>query len=247
MIGIESVDGVAIARLEHGKVNVMDLEFCQEIAKVLPTLAGERAVVLTGAGRAFSAGVDLKRMLDGGAEYVAAFLPALSDAFQAVFDLPNPVVAAVNGHAIAGGAILAAAADHRLMSAGTIGVPEIFVGVPFPASPYEIVNWALGPVAGRRAILTGAVHGPDQAVAHGLADETSTPESLLDTALARASVLASVSPDTFAHTKRQLRAEASARIAAARATGEPEVLALWTAAATDGRIHAYMEKAIGAR
>ena len=242
MIDIESVDGIAVARLNHGKVNAMDLEFCQEIAKVLPSLAGERAVVLTGAGRAFSAGVDLKRIVDGGASYVAEFLPALSDAFQAVFELPNPVVAAVNGHAIAGGCVLASAADHRVMSGGTIGIPEIFVGVAFPSSPYEIMNWAIGPVAARRAILTGALHDPGSALAHGLVDETTAPEDLLDKALAKAVALAEIAPDVFAFTKRQVRADAQARITAARATGEPAALALWTAAATDGRLRAYMER-----
>jgi enoyl-CoA hydratase len=87
---------------------------------------GHRAAVLTGHGPIFSAGVDLLRLRDGGPGYLEEFLPALSDAFLAVFRCPLPVVAAVNGHAVAGGCILVSACDRRVMNAdhGRIGVTE---------------------------------------------------------------------------------------------------------------------------
>ena len=66
----------------------------------------------------FSAGVDLLRVVDGGAAYVRTFLPAFRRVFETLFDYPKPVVAAVNGHAIAGGCVLACAADYRVMAAG---------------------------------------------------------------------------------------------------------------------------------
>src|SRR5439155_1274578 len=92
-------------------------------------------LVLVGTGSAFSAGVDLFRILDGGDDYVARFIPALSGAFDDLFAYRRPVVAAVNGHAIAGGCVIAACADYRLMAEGRgrIGVPEQLVGVAFPA------------------------------------------------------------------------------------------------------------------
>ncbi|MGN9847571.1 enoyl-CoA hydratase/isomerase family protein [Nonomuraea sp. H19] len=115
MIAVDVMDGIGVVRLAHGKVNALDLELCRTIEQTMRDLDDERgpvrAVVVTGAGRVFSAGVDLKRVVDGGAAYVAEFLPALSGAFRSVFDLGKPVVAAVNGHAIAGGCVLAAACD----------------------------------------------------------------------------------------------------------------------------------------
>src|SRR4051812_6094777 len=126
-------------------------------------LTSAGAIVLTGAGRAFSAGVDLRRIVEGGVPYAEEFLPALSDAFLAVFDCPRPVVAAINGHALAGGCVIAAAADLRLMSGGTIGLTELLVGVQFPTVPLEIARHAFGPRAARLA-LTAEPYDADQAL-----------------------------------------------------------------------------------
>ena len=100
--------------------------------------------MITGAGRCFSAGVDLPAIVNGGAEYTDRFMTALSAAFLAVFDHPAPVVAAINGHAIAGGCVFAMAADIRLMSAGTIGLTELAVGAMFPMAAIEICRYAMG-------------------------------------------------------------------------------------------------------
>jgi enoyl-CoA hydratase len=82
---------VAILRMAHGPVNAMDLELCEAASRQLRGLAADpaQAVVLTGAGRAFSAGVDLRRYLEEGPSYVERFLPALAELFSAAFDLPS--------------------------------------------------------------------------------------------------------------------------------------------------------------
>ncbi|WP_431896551.1 enoyl-CoA hydratase/isomerase family protein [Nonomuraea sp. bgisy101] len=249
MIEVDVVDGIAVVRLAHGKVNALDLELCRAIERTMRDLDSReglvRAVVVTGAGRAFSAGVDLKRVVDGGAAYVAEFLPALSGAFRSVFDLGKPVVAAVNGHAIAGGCVLAAACDHRIMASGTgrIGVPELRVGVPFPYTALEIMRFALGPVGARHAIFDGANHEPEAALALGLIDELSDPETLLDQAVAVARRMATdIAADAFRYTKAQLRHEVNERL---DRVAEPETVRLWTTAATDGRIRAFMDRTVG--
>ena len=154
----------------------MDAELLDALTAAVT--ATDRALLITGAGSSFSAGVDLRRILDGGPDYAADFLTALSRMFRAVFDHPRPTVAAVNGHAIAGGCVLALACDIRLMSAGRIGLAELAVGVPFPVAALEIVRHALGPRAGR--VLLGAdTVGPEQALALGLVDEVTGPDDLL--------------------------------------------------------------------
>ena len=148
MLETEDRSGVTVLRLKHGKVNALDTELLRAITAAFQDLDPTAAVVLTGHGSAFSAGVDLKRIVDGGQPYVREFLPALTETFLAVFNHPGPVVAAVNGHAIAGGCVLAAACDARLMSGGRIGLAELSVGVPFPTVALEIMRHAVGPAVG---------------------------------------------------------------------------------------------------
>ncbi|HVK25996.1 MAG TPA: enoyl-CoA hydratase/isomerase family protein [Actinokineospora sp.] len=239
MIFVEPHGDLAVLRLDHGKVNALDLELCDAVSRTIVALEAD-AVVLAGASRAFSAGVDLRRVVDGGADYVAAFLPALSKAFLAVFDCPRPVVAAIGGPAIAGGAVLAAAADHRVVSGGGIGLTELLVGVPFPVVALEILRHVTGRHA-TRLVDTGVVLEPAEALLVGLADEVVAPDDLLPAALARASELAKIPAAAFALTKEQLHRPARTRIEAARAVDDPRVTALWQAPSALAAIESYLD------
>ena len=122
--------------------------------------------MLTGQGKMFSAGVDLIKLRQGGADYIRKFLPSLHKLYEAVFFHPKPVVAAVNGHAIAGGCVLAACADRRIMARGLgrIGVTELLVGVPFPALAFEIVRPAVPPRYLAEVTYSGATYEADAAL-----------------------------------------------------------------------------------
>jgi len=244
VIAVDHHDGVAVVRFEHGKVNVLDLELLQALTATLGELHDADAIVLTGAGRAFSAGVDLKRLLDGGPDDVEEFLLALDAGLIALYDYPRPSVAAVNGHAIAGGCILVQACDYRLMSGGTIGVPELKVGVPFPTAPFEMLRTAVGPRT-TALVLTGRTVGPEEAVELGLVDEAVDAEQLLDRALEQAVALARIPATTFAHTREQLRGETRRRIAAAR-EADKETRALWHTEEIRGAVRGYLD-ALAAR
>jgi len=240
VIAVDHQDGIAVVRLEHGKVNVLDLELLEAIAATLRTLADADALVLTGAGRAFSAGVDLKRLLESSAGEVEAFLLALDDALLTLYDFPRPTVAAVNGHAIAGGCILTQCCDYRIMSAGTIGAAELRVGVPFPTAPLEIFRSAVGARAAE-LVLTGRTVGPEEALAIGMLDAVAEPDELLDTALERAAQLARIPRSTFAHTREQLRGETRRRIAAG-ADADRRTRALWHSDEIRGAVRGYLEQ-----
>src|SRR3954454_2620914 len=110
-VRIEKADQVAVLRIDHGRANALDTELCLELVERLGEVefSEHRAVVLTGHGGLFCSGVDLRRVQGGGAAYLRRFLPPLSDAFLALFGFPGPTIAAINGPAIAGGAVLAAA------------------------------------------------------------------------------------------------------------------------------------------
>jgi enoyl-CoA hydratase len=239
VIDIEYRDRVALVTLNHGKVNALDLELLRAVSDTFRAgLSEAGAVVLTGAGRAFSAGVDLRRIVDGGAAYTREFLPALVDAFLAVFDCPKPVVAAINGHAIAGGCVFAAACDLRLMSGGTIGLTELRVGVPFPVSALEIVGNATG--AAQVMALTGRTVDVDHALSIGLVHERVEPDRLLDEAVAQAGSLAAITPEVYAFTKRQLHKTARDRIDARAPIEDADVLRRWSSAEAHAEIGAYL-------
>ena len=238
MIAVDHHDGVAVVRLEHGKVNVLDLDLLRALSTTLAGLHEADAIVLTGAGRAFSAGVDLKRLLDGGPDEMEEFLLGLDEGLLALYDYPRPAVAAVNGHAIAGGCILVQACDYRIMSGGTIGVAELKVGVPFPTAPFEILRNAVGQRTAA-LVLTGRTVGPEEALALGLVDETEAPEHLLDRALDRARMLARIPASTFAHTREQLRGEARRRIEAGR-EADRATRALWNSDEIRDAVRGYL-------
>lgn len=239
MLAVEKRSGVTVVRLAHGKVNALDLELLQEISGVMRGLDPNGAVVVTGSGTVFSAGVDLRRIVAGGRPYVREYLPALSEAFLAIFDHPGPVVAAVDGHAIAGGCIIAAACDVRLMSGGTIGLAELSVGVPFPSAAMEILRHALGPAAGL-LVLTAGLLDPAQAQSIGLVHEVTGPDVLLDSAVHRAEQMAQVPAEVFEFSKRQLQQPARARLAG-REGDDEAVLAMWSSDRTREAIAQYLE------
>jgi len=249
MIEITEHDGIAIVTLVHGKANALDTEFCAAIIKAFAKLqrSPARAVVLTGRGGIFSAGVDLIRARDGGARYVRKFLPVLNKMFDAVFHFPKPVVAAISGHAIAGGCVLACCADRRLMAqeAGRIGTTELLVGLPFPALAFEVMRFVAAPQHFPALIYSGATFPPDEAHGLGLIDEVIEPRALLDRAIADARTFANLSPQAFAVTKRQLRIDITDRMKKHGRRIDTEVTKIWASPKATETIGNYVAKTLG--
>jgi enoyl-CoA hydratase len=236
---------IAILRMAHGKANTLDLELLEGIAAELDAVEREapRALVLSAGGTIFSAGVDLFRIVDGGAAYVDRFVPALERALARLFTFPLPVVAAVNGHAVAGGCILALACDYRILARGKgrIGIPEQRVGVPFPTWALEIVRFAVSPSEVQAMMHLGRTYLPDEALARGLAEEAAEPAELLERAVAVAADLGAIAPETFRLTKRQLRRTVEERVERGAAF-DAEILAAWKSPATHEVIRDYLAR-----
>ena len=246
MIHRENHDGIAVLRIEHGKANTLDLELCNALVEAFEDAGEARAVVLTGTGRIFSAGVDLFRVLEGGTSYIDAFVPAMCRAFERIFVHPAPVVAAANGHAIAGGCLLVAASDQRLMVQGSarIGIPELQVGVPFPPIALEIMRFATPPQHFQSIVCRAETYEPAAALGLGLLDEVVEIGELLDHALAGAERLASVHRESFAITKREIRRPVVARVRALEQTVAREVHERWLEPGTLERIRDYLDRTI---
>jgi enoyl-CoA hydratase len=248
MIDIKSQAGIAVLTLMHGKANALDIELCEALAARFMELRGSdaKAVLLTGQGKIFSAGVDLKRLSEGGADYIRKLLPVLHKLYDTVFYHPKPVVAAINGHAIAGGCVLACCADRRIMAreGGRIGVTESLVGVPFPALAFEILRFAVPPRHLPEFTLSGATYATDAALQRGWIDEIAKPGELIEDAIAVAQELALLSPAAFAQTKMQIRQAVTERMAQSGKATDKAVTAIWTAPETLNHIRDYVARTL---
>jgi enoyl-CoA hydratase len=248
MIEVTRQDSLAVLTMAHGKANAMDISLMREMRRVMvETIQSDaRAIVITAHGPIFSAGVDLMALAKGGRPYLEEFLPELSAALRLVFATDKPVVAAVNGHAIAGGCILACACDYRLMArgAGKIGVPELRVGVPFPLVPAEITRYALGTARAQRAMLVGTVVEAERAVEAGMIDEVVEPERLMERARAAASAMAATPPASYARVKRDLRRPVLETWEQLQLQHDRETLEAWDSPAVREAVRAYVEKTL---
>ena len=248
MIQRDDRDGIRILRLAHGKVSAIDIELGEAFTREMQDAAAApiSAVIVTGTASSFSAGVDLFRVVKEGAEYGQRFLPVLDGLLRAALTLPKPVVAAVNGHAIAGGCILAACCDHRVMVDGTgrIGVPELGVGVPFPALPLQIMAARVADTALRHLVFTARTVQVDEAKALGLIDEKCPAGMLMDRALEAAHRLASIPAGAFALTKEAFYTPILER-AKALSHLNARVVDAWMQQHTYDTIRAYLEKTVG--
>jgi len=245
VVEVGRVGAVAVVTVTRGKVNAVDVELLDELQAVVDSLGNDdevRAVVLTGAGRAFSAGVDLPRVLDGGAAYAEHLIAGLRRVFETLFAFPKPTVAAVNGAAVAGGCIVACACDRRLMAQGArIGASELVVGVPFPASAIEVVRHACGPRT-EDVVFTGALFDAAGAVAVGMVHEVHAPDTLLERAVAVAGELGEIAPAAYRLAKEQLRRPALQRMRRDAAAVDAEVAREWAAPHTHERLRRQLER-----
>ncbi len=248
MLEVKHDNGIAILHMRHGKANALDTELCVALMDALeqsqPTA---KALVLTGAGKIFSAGVDLVRLLESDA-YRRALLQSLGQLLDRLFFYPRPVVAAINGHAIAGGCILACAADHRVMiqEAARIGVPELLVGVPFPALALEIMRATAAPYHLQQLMYRGLTCEPSQALTWGLVDELVDKERVLERALERARELATIPSRSFELTKLQARVPSRERLASpAIQEADAQVLQAWNSPEVVTAIRQYVERTLG--
>ena len=242
---------VVVLRLQHGKVGALDLELLEALDGALAELGRDApaALVLTGTGPSFSAGVDLFRIVEGGRAYIEPFLARLDSVLRALFGFRRPAVAALNGDAIAGGMVLGCACDVRLLARGSarLGVPEVLVGVSYPAVALEIVRNAVPPRALVDLVLGGRRATAEQALERGLVDELVEPERLDAKALALAHELGALDRKAFELAKSQLREPTQERLARLSAAHDAQVLEQWCAPTTRAAIEAYLERTIGGR
>jgi enoyl-CoA hydratase len=235
---------VAVLRIEHGKVGAIDTDLMRMLAVRLDEIESSdaKAVVLTGSGSSFSAGLDLKKILEGGEPYVRTLLAAVRRTIARLFTFPPPVVAAINGHAIAGGCVLACACDYRVMADGKakIGFPAFRVRMPYPTLGMEILRYVAPLAELEELVYGGELYTPTQARGLGLVNEVAAPDRLLRRAWDVAERLAATQPFTFSLNKSRER-EPVLELAARDPAREEAVDRAWSDPKAHAAIRAHLE------
>ena len=155
---------IAHVRLDRPPVNAMNADFIEQIATCFSALEDDdraRAIVVSGSGSAFSAGVDLKHLPNLDVAEQDRLVLAINEMCAAVFCSRKPVIAAMNGHTIAGGMVLALCCDYRIAvdRNAQFGLTEVRVGVPFPEATFLVMQNQLPPQALRELITVWRERG----------------------------------------------------------------------------------------
>ncbi len=232
MLDIEIQDRIATLRLNRPPVNAINLELLRAVDSALRDIARRRdmqALIVTGAGRAFCAGLDLKAVPAYSSADQQEMVLGVSRLLATLYALPLPTVAAVNGHAIAGGLVVVLACDYRIGSTDPcqIGLTEARAGIPFPQAAMALVKAELSPAVARRRSLIARNSSSQEALADGILDELQPRDRVLSRALEVARDLASLPATAYGQIKRQLRAETLAAIEPAVAAGTDPLLHSW--------------------
>lgn len=219
-------DDATVVRMDDGKVNALSTAFLGELAgKVGTAVERGRPIVVTGNDRIFSAGLDLNEVPTLDADGLHDLISNFGDVLAPILREPVPVVAALPGHAIAGGAILALACDHRVAHPqAEIGATEMEIGIPFPPTDVALFTARLPTRTIRRTILDPRRVAGDEAVQLGWVDELAGDPLQAGLALAKRS--GGTNPEGFQILKEELNRP---------------ILEAWDDFEGDGHVGAYVE------
>ena len=230
-VTVENRDGIALVTIDRPPANAMSPDLLDEGAAVADRLRTEApaAVVLCGRPGCFSAGMDLKIAPTLDAAGQQRTVEGINRLFASWYSLPCPTVAAVTGHAIAGGMILALCCDMRVVGrSGQFGLTEVKVGIPYPAVALAVVQAELSPQAARRLALRADLVDAATALELGAFDEQVDDEHVVPRALELAAEIAALPVRAYTATKLTLRQDTIEHANSVMAGGDP-LAANWIA------------------
>jgi len=240
-------DGIAIVEMDHGK-NPLGPEMVAELSKIVSDLATDgdvRGLVLTSTHeRFFSIGLDIPNLIDMSREEFAGFLETYNSMCLDLYTLPFPTIAAVNGHATAGGCILALCCDQRYMAEGRsiMGVNEVKLGVPVPYHADRILHDIIGSRNAMKMMMSGDFYPPHRLLDLGVVDRIVPLDDLVTAAVGRVRELGSSPHEAFAIIKANRTVPAIANIAERRGEKDREFVELWYSDTVRERLMEVMEK-----
>jgi Delta3-Delta2-enoyl-CoA isomerase len=209
-IAVTRDQDIVTVTLCRGKVNAMNEAMVEELAACFGTIEADetlRAVILTGEGSFFSFGFDIPEFLSYPKEAFTRYLLKFTGLYTYLFTFPKPIIAALNGHTVAGGCMLATACDYRLMVSGKakIALNEINFGASVFAGSVALLEYCVGSHNAQKILFSGRMLGADEAMGLGLVDRVTTSEDLPHEALRVAQDYASKDASAFREIKNLLR------------------------------------------
>jgi enoyl-CoA hydratase len=236
-VELQRSGAIGIVTLGRGKVNAINDSLIASLEGTLDELRNDatiRAVVLAGEGKFFSFGFDIPELLPLSREECTRFLEHFTGFYTELFLYPKPVVAALNGHAIAGGCMLATACDRRIMASGKakISLNEVTFGASVFAGSVEMLKACAGHRNAEEILLTGAMYSAEEAMRLGLVDRVTEPEAVLDASMQEARALAGGDPVAFKSLKKLLRGPIADEMRRREPESLREFVEIWYSEAT---------------
>lgn len=209
-VNLHKNDGIATLTINRGSVNALNNTVLDQLRAHLKALESDqevRSVILTGSGKFFSFGFDVPEFISFTKEQFTEFAVNFTDLYAYLFLYPKPVVAALNGHAIAGGCVLALACDYRVMidEKAKISLNELGFGSTVFVGIVEMLRFCVGSANAARILYSGAMYTAEEAKSLGLVDEVTTEQDFPTAIRKVAGDLGSKNPPAFASVKSLLK------------------------------------------
>ena len=183
-VSVKKYAGIANLVLNRGKVNALNGQVVEEMHIALADFENDpdtKAIIITGQGKFFSFGFDIPEFLSYSKQNFADYLTKFTNLYKYMFMYPKPIVAALNGHTIAGGCMLALACDKRIMVSGKakISLNEICFGSSVFAGSTEMLRFCVGSKNATEVLYSGAMYTAEEAKVLGLIDEVISEKDLI--------------------------------------------------------------------
>lgn len=247
-IRMEQHDEVAILKLNHGVTNAINPQLVSELAQTLQEVRDDsdvRGLVLASSNeKFFSIGFDIPELFALTKEQFRVFYQGYNRVCLNLYTLPKPAIAAITGHAIAGGCILALCCDYRYIVEGRklMGVNEIKLGVPVPYPGDCILQHLVGTRNGREMMDTGEFYLPEQLLQMGVVDQVLPQEQVLPKSIEKAKLLGVLPHAAFAMIKHNRIETVEARIQEHLAEKEQFFIECWYSDEARERLKEAMKK-----
>ena len=248
MIDITYSKAVAVVKLDNGAINPLNLEVIHELSATLARLRAmpeiHALVVSSASEKFFSIGFDIPSLFDLPRDSFSEFFQAFNQVCMDLYTLPKPTIAAITGHAIAGGCILALCCDYRLIGTGRklIGLNEIKLGVPVPYVADCILQSIVGTREARDVVESGEFFEAEASFKKGLVDEVLPQDQVMARAMEKAEQLSLLSPEAYSTIKENRIEQVKTRIQASWEEKQQDFVEMWYSEAARKQLREAMKR-----